>query len=200
LKNDGVAYYSGHRIYHTCPYPDCSEIVRLGPLCAKHLENIYGVEVKRTTLKDANNTPLRFVGLFATRAFEINEPIVPYLTSQDVFTNKDFTVDGMDPYLIDTTFSSLLYRSAAAVGNTILENRTATNVAGPNKKSSQRGCSASYVDRIVVCSKPIKAGAEIFIFYGKNRREYLNHSIHETKCDDTVSVQATAKRARRTPR
>jgi hypothetical protein len=168
-------------IQHTCIYPGCDILVeKHGPYCPGHLQQVHGVNVVRTLLKDQSGKQYGFQGLFTTREFVPEEPILPYVCAEDVLAPDPYDRE-YDPYLITIRgqrMSALRYRSAASMANSLMR-PCRHQCAGTPCMRSTRNNHAEMLDGVLTATQRIPAGAEIYVDYGPSRVEDLRFSVED---------------------
>lgn len=177
-------------IVHPCIHENCEElVVKHGPLCTKHLEDVYGLKVAPTTLLDANGSRFPFLGLFTTIPRKEDDFIIPYFCQEDVMPGHDFTINTksnyVDPYIYTDKkgrqWSALQYRAAGAMANSQMGRiKTRSLDQAKYMKSVESANNARYLDRCIVATKSITPGSEVFVYYGPHRCEYLDFGIQDS--------------------
>ncbi len=166
---------------HKCFAQNCNEIVIIGgPFCKIHTFIFYHVEIKQTTL-----IGFEFYGLFACKDFVIGEKIVPYPHLCQFNKSRQCNVLIPDSYSIqlgNTTHSALQYRGIGSLANTVFKKQRVDDLNQRIATSDPKKCNCKISRErnflILMTTKNIFNGEEIFLDYGKKRYEFLDIQIH----------------------
>ena len=149
---------------------------RYADLCDEHAVEVYGCEVRASGIEGAGE------GLFACSAFEEGDTIdlydgdlVPYVTAEQKAAEKDV----MRPYgfLVDTYIidaASTQSCSARYANHTTHAKGSANCVYRPFKTSLAAATTMVTLETL----RPIAAGEELFVDYGKHYRAVYNAQEH----------------------
>ncbi len=164
---------------HVCLEISCNELVFVGgPFCVKHTLVFYQVESKQTSLK-LHESCLPFQGLFACRNFKKDIPYFHKCIFVPTCKCQEFVPDPYSISIGSKDHSALQYRCAGSLANTILGRAKRDALGRKVAKSIKDKCNAKFfvsekMDVNIVANKDIKMGDEIFVYYGKNRTEFLD--------------------------
>lgn len=150
------------------------------PFCHIHLSKQYGVRVRNSTIPGAGR------GLFATKDFNRNDIICPIWGKEKSpeQVQNDYGANITPPYVVELTrrkqVDGACHKYVGQMANTQL---------GADGKSSLRKSNASIsvnhrampYKLFIKASKPIKAGDEIFVYYGESYGIPMNYEYKRVK-------------------
>jgi hypothetical protein len=172
------------------------------PLCWQHLKNLAHLRIGRTTLVDpSTGERFKFLGLFACNSkkpgevvFRKRDPIVPYIGEKKTFDdiervyNREGNEDATVPYGEvtevpggdDIVIDGACFRGVASLANDAIPGSVCEGGRQGQCRTNSYFFSGDGNYPILVASRNIRDGDEIFVSYGEEYWEG-EHKPHRTK-------------------